>query len=700
MQRTMLAVLATAGSEVISGVISAVLLAVLAMPVGAQADADGPDPGVARLSVINGDVTVRRGDTGEAIAGELNAPLVASDHVITGPGSRAEVQFDYANMLRLAAASEVRLGELEDRNYLIQIAAGTTTFRVLRDSSALVEISTPNVSIRPSEKGTYRVTVRPDGSTEVTVRDGRADIFSQRGSEILRDGQTLVARGTASDPEYMISSAIPRDDWDRWNQNRDTDLERSRSYQYVSRDIYGADDLDGHGRWVYDAPYGYVWVPNVSVGWAPYRVGRWTYMDYYGWTWLSGDPWGWAPYHYGNWYSSSFGWAWYPGVVGPRYYWRPALVGFFGWGSGSIGIGFGNTWGFGHVGWVPLAPYEVFRPWYGRGFRNNTNIVVVNNTNITNIYRNSRNFNGRTGVTGVRSENFGRGRVENNIVQVNSRELNRAGDVRGRLPFEATAQSRRFSDREPNVTAASVRGNGNQSFVTRPDRGNRNNIGNSNGGNNSGQAARINTNPTGNPQRQPNANTNTAATPRSNGGWRRFDPQTDNAPRANQPGSNGRNNAGASPSASPNVNSGNNRQSVDSAPRTRAGQTVQSGAARPSAVQPSAVRPSAVRPSEGFVRAPRANPGSGSTGGGNPGANRATQAPVVRSGGNPGGGGGAPAVRSGGNAGGGGGAPAVRSGGNSSGGAARSNAGGGGGGGGSRGSGSRGNSGGNRGGNK
>jgi hypothetical protein len=322
--------------------------------------------------LLNGDVTVRRGDTGEVVAGELNAPLVALDHILTGSGSRAEVEFDNSNMIRLGPASEVRLGDLKDNDYFLQVAEGTTTFRMMRDTGARIEISTPTVSVRPTEQGTYRVTVRPDGTTEITVRSGQAEIFTPRGSEILRSGKTMVARGSASDPEYMISSAIPRDDWDKWNETRDKDMERaySQNSQYVSPSVAGAGSLNGYGQWIYDQPYGYVWVPTVSVGWAPYRVGRWSYVNYYGWTWISGDPWGWAPYHYGRWYSSPYGWAWYPGAIGARYYYRPALVGFFGWGTGGLGlgVGFGGGWGWGNVGWVPLAPYEIYRPWYGRGY--------------------------------------------------------------------------------------------------------------------------------------------------------------------------------------------------------------------------------------------------------------------------------------------------------------------------------------------
>ncbi len=157
----------------------------------------------------------------------------------------------------------------------------------------------------------------------------------------------MLARGTAADPEFQVVASTPVDDWDRWNDSRDHDLEQSRAYRYVSPDIYGAEDLDAHGQWVYEAPYGNVWVPSVAAGWAPYRYGRWSWIDWYGWSWVSYDPWGWAPYHYGRWfYSAPHGWCWFPGAVHSRHYWSPALVGFFGWGTGGgVGVGLGLGWG-------------------------------------------------------------------------------------------------------------------------------------------------------------------------------------------------------------------------------------------------------------------------------------------------------------------------------------------------------------------
>ena len=42
-----------------------------------------PDRSVARISVINGDVSVRRGDSGDVVAAAINAPLLVQDSLLT-----------------------------------------------------------------------------------------------------------------------------------------------------------------------------------------------------------------------------------------------------------------------------------------------------------------------------------------------------------------------------------------------------------------------------------------------------------------------------------------------------------------------------------------------------------------------------------------------------------------------------------------
>ena len=63
---------------------------------------EGPaktDQGVGRISMIHGDVSTQRGDSGTWSAAILNQPVVNGDKVSTGDGGRAEVQLDYANAL-------------------------------------------------------------------------------------------------------------------------------------------------------------------------------------------------------------------------------------------------------------------------------------------------------------------------------------------------------------------------------------------------------------------------------------------------------------------------------------------------------------------------------------------------------------------------------------------------------------------------
>ena len=423
---------------------------------------DQPGEPVARLSVMSGDVSVRRGDSGEWVAAAMNAPLMAGDAISVGPGGRAEVQFDFANFVRIAGDSELRISSLENGRYQVQMARGMATWRVLRDGGAQAEISTPLVAVHPERDTAVRVEVAPDNSTRVMVRHGVADVSHARGSQQIREGGMMMVRGQPNDPEFQVVAAAPRDGWDSWSDERDQVLLRSQSPQYVSQDIYGVEDLDQYGRWEQDPNYGAVWAPNVPASWSPYSNGQWCWEDYYGWTWVDYDPWGWAPFHYGSWFyrGGPYGWAWFPGARHQHYWWHPARVAFFGFGGG-VGVGFG----FGNIGWVPLAPYEAFHPWYGRGWYRGGRNVFINNVHNVNVFNNYRNARFAGGVRAVSTGDFERGNFRNSV-RVGRDELTRASLVRGAVPISPSAHNLRFTER-----AAAVNGPrtdfGNQRFFSR-----------------------------------------------------------------------------------------------------------------------------------------------------------------------------------------------------------------------------------------
>ena len=101
---------------------------------------DQSQPGVARISRIEGNVSVLRSDSGDWVTATLNTPLMNGDTISTGPDSRAEVQLDYADVIRLDSNSTAKIANLTGNNIQVQVAQGRVSYDVLGQSSAQVEI--------------------------------------------------------------------------------------------------------------------------------------------------------------------------------------------------------------------------------------------------------------------------------------------------------------------------------------------------------------------------------------------------------------------------------------------------------------------------------------------------------------------------------------------------------------------------------
>lgn len=378
-------------------------------PVSAAAgpQAARTDLGVARVSVVKGDVATRRGDSGDWIASAVNSPIVEGDSVRTAGASRAEVQLSPGNFVRIVGDSEAQFVELGEKVFRVRVIHGTALYSELPDSAADIDIETPFAAVRPHDKGRYRVHVGAD-STVIEVREGRTEIAMEHSTSSLTAGQAMTLRQGSSGVEFEVGRASNRDGFDRWASIRDRELRRSSAYRYVSRDIYGVDTFDDHGSWRYVSSVGHCWFPRVPATWVPYRHGHWTWIDYYGWNWVPYAPWGWATSHWGRWhYDPIYGWGWYPGAPRLRHIWRPALVSFIG--AAIRGAAFG------HIGWVPLAPGELYWPWYGRsiyGFGRGrlgaaNTIVVDNSVNIITNYRYARGGSGASAVSYLEADQFG-----------------------------------------------------------------------------------------------------------------------------------------------------------------------------------------------------------------------------------------------------------------------------------------------------
>jgi hypothetical protein len=461
-------------------------------PQGQPQQAPQNDPGAARVSYIHGDVSTQHNGSSDWAAATLNTPVVSGDHISTGQNTRTEIQLDHANILRLSDQSTANVVSLSRTQMQIQIGQGLANYEVLKNNEANAEIDTPNVAIHPDMgEGSYRILVNSDGETIVDVRKGSAEISTSQGSTRVDRNQRITIQGNADNAQYQVSGAPGRDDWDRWNGDRDRNIEGAQSWQHTNPYYTGTQDLDAYGHWRDVPDYGQVWFPSDGPDWAPYRDGRWVYEPYYGWTWVSYEPWGWAPYHYGRWFVYGGNWGWWPGPVYAGYQplWAPAYVSFFGFGGGGWGFGVGFGGGFGSVGWLPCGPGDRFFPWYGRG-GDRVNVVTVNNiTNINNINNIHNNYGGlnplregphafsnvdrassdarvRGGISSMQSKEFGHGRVSMQQSRIDAGSFRQASMMTGAHPVSPSRESFHPTDRQVNPSSVQSRANGNQHFFS------------------------------------------------------------------------------------------------------------------------------------------------------------------------------------------------------------------------------------------
>jgi hypothetical protein len=435
---------------------------------------DQNQPGVARVSFMSGDVSSQRGDNGQWVAVTVNTPIATDDRVSTGDRSRAELQLDYADVLRMSDRATAKIANLTRTNIQVQVGQGLVTYTVLKGNEATVEIDTPNATIHPLGEGEYRILVNSDAQTDVIVRKGAADISTPQGSTHVEQGQMTTIAGTDT-PQYKTVTAPGRDDWDSWNNDRNHRINTAQSWHDTNRYYTGSEDLDTYGTWSEVPDYGRVWVPaSTGPDWAPYRDGRWVYEPYYGWTWVSYEPWGWAPYHYGRWFVYGNSWAWWPGPVGvyPGYYpiWAPAYVSFFGFGAGGFGFGFGVGFGFGRFGWLPCGPGDWFHPWFGR-FGDRFNTVNIHNTTINNFHNGVGPLAGnrghqfsnvdqamsnervRGGISSMAGSEFGRGAVSAHQEPISEASFRQASMLAGKMPVTPSRESFSPSGRAANPSS-------------------------------------------------------------------------------------------------------------------------------------------------------------------------------------------------------------------------------------------------------
>jgi len=442
---------------------------------GASVLAADPPGRVGRVSFIEGTVSLRpaeqeaspntqqdnqQGSQQDADwrAATVNFPITTGNSLWTESGAKAEVQVGPAEV-RLDQQTELEVMRLDDNAVELTLHQGNVNVHVSDQLPGGLRIDTPRGPVSLMRPGSYRIGVDTSGASdnvEIAAFDGEAQFAAEteKGSDThtVRGGESLKLAGIPGEVVLGDAAVSP---FDQWAKSRDPGtvipqqaqaptpsgtvqpLARpaqqavQQTTQYVSPQATGYQDLAAYGTWEQAPNYGAVWYPTAVVAdWAPYRYGHWEYIRPWGWTWIDDAPWGFTPFHYGRWVRVGPRWAWWPGRRAVRPVYAPALVAFVGSSGWSVSITSGHAR---PVGWVPLAPYEVYRPYYRTSatYVRNVNVTTVNKTVINNITVNKNvevnKYVNRNSTTVVSAENFARGRkVNESKINVPRKEIDRA----------------------------------------------------------------------------------------------------------------------------------------------------------------------------------------------------------------------------------------------------------------------------------
>src|SRR5581483_11032192 len=148
------------GAIIASAVFAALAAVTVSLAAGEARAETTREPGVARVSLIEGEASYFRSDADDWSAVSVNAPLVTGDRFYSAEGSRAEIEAAPGVDVRLGAETEIDMVELA-----------------------------PDAAHVAREAGVYRVEVDADGRTKVMVREGALE---------ARDGDDTYRLGAGS----------------------------------------------------------------------------------------------------------------------------------------------------------------------------------------------------------------------------------------------------------------------------------------------------------------------------------------------------------------------------------------------------------------------------------------------------------------------------------------------------------------------
>lgn len=245
-----------------------------------QHHSDTVYPQIARLSLVDGDVRIARGQQDrpnkEAFweEAENDLPLEAGYNIVTGEG-RAEIELEDASTLYLAPNSVLTINALSSTAGIphteMALLSGTVTLHVrpyVFGETFILLTPTDEVVTRYPQTAYSRISSYTDGIAFTSIGGGVLGVQGA-GEQSATPGRTLYFKeghrvldaGPIHPPDFTA--------WDQWVADRTATREQATAEALkqsgLSAPIPGLADLAGKGSFFPCEPYGTCWNPTENV---------------------------------------------------------------------------------------------------------------------------------------------------------------------------------------------------------------------------------------------------------------------------------------------------------------------------------------------------------------------------------------------------------------------------------------------------
>ena len=176
--------------------------------------------------------TFRRSTSGSTdwAAATINTPVVNGDHISTGQNARAEIQLDHANILRMSRSVHRQCREPVAHADATSDRAGPGELRSLEEQrSRMWRLKRPMLPF--TRRWARAVTASwstPTAKRSLTCARAPRKFPRRREARVVERDQRITIQGNADNAQYQVSGAPGRDDWDKWNSDRDHTIESAR----------------------------------------------------------------------------------------------------------------------------------------------------------------------------------------------------------------------------------------------------------------------------------------------------------------------------------------------------------------------------------------------------------------------------------------------------------------------------------------